>query len=86
MLDYDAFKYYLADLPFQTNLMVNKNMLHVDESYNDEIVSMSDSTTSYVDSFWFKQKMNEKSSDDTQTFPVVVKGMKINWFVTEKYG
>lgn len=59
--------------------------MNVNKPMSAIIVSLSDSSTRYVDNLWFKTNMNDDHANPEIT-PVVVKGMNIRWFIREDEG
>jgi len=59
LLEYQSFKLYLENLPNQSNNMLLKQVLRVENPYDDQIVKMNSSPVNYADNKFFLEKLQE---------------------------
>ena len=53
LIDYTGFADYLAELPFQTTQMLNKQTLRVEDAYGEKIVAIKSAPCSYIDEAYY---------------------------------
>lgn len=62
--------------------MLDKQILKVDQPYNDSIVKMADSPSVYIDDRFYKDVMGEDKSDKSnKSYPVSVVAMRIDYIL-----
>jgi len=80
LVNNQQFMNYLNELPFQTIQMMNKNTLVVDGGYNDKIIGISRSASSFIDDHFYRKRMQEETENDSyKHFPVKISALKMGW-------
>jgi len=64
--------------------MKTKKILKINRPLNNDIVSINQSPSAYVDHKYFIEYMDEDSNKDN--YFVEVKGIKVEWLLKDKYG
>lgn len=82
LIVFQNMKAYIENLPNTTNQMLKKQVLKVSNSHSDEIISMTESNSIYVDNIFYHEKMKERLNDSScSSFPVRVQAMRIDWML-----
>jgi hypothetical protein len=62
--------------------MLEKQILKIQEPWDDEIVSIADSQCVYIDDEFYKHKMYEdKTNPSYKSIPVKMEAMKVGWII-----
>ena len=88
LLEYKNFINYVAVLPVETNQMKTKSIIKVSRTFDNQIVSMAEAFTKYVDDDWFEYKMKEGvgRENSLHSYPVKVISTRIDWILNEECG
>jgi hypothetical protein len=87
LTDYNSFSTYLTELPMQTQQMLEKQILKIDQPWDDEIVSIADSQCVYIDDDFYRLKMYEdKMNPHFKSIPVKMEAMKVGWIINTNQG
>lgn len=70
--------------------MMNKQTLKIKAKFNDEIVAISGSTSSYIDNAFYREKLGEAQGEDLvellygeefKNYPVSTWAFRIDWIL-----
>ena len=87
LIVFQNIKPYIDNLPNTTNQMMKKQVLKIKNAHSDEIISMTQSNSIYVDNVFYQEKMKERLYDSKcSSFPVRVSAMKIDWMLDSPDG
>ena len=88
LVNYGKFVDYLDNLPVQTALMEQKQVLRVEEEYNDRIVKICESPCVNIDDKFYSEAMDEQevSSTNYKSFPVKVVAFRFAWLLLNPEG
>jgi hypothetical protein len=64
LVECENFGIYMAELPYQTVQMLNKQTLRLKSKFNDHIVAVNRSQSSYCDDYYYRTTMNEQPPAD----------------------
>lgn len=84
LVEYRCFLQYLEELPVQTQAMLKKKVLKVSEPLSEQIVSMEESSTIYIDDLFFAAGLGEnKLKKNYKSYPVKVVSFRIDWILND---
>ena len=88
LVNYQNFIGYLENLPMQTALMQQKQVLRVEDTYNDNIVKICECPCVNIDDKFYSEMMEEQdvSSSNYKSYPVKVVAFRFAWLLLNPEG
>lgn len=87
LIVYKNMKDYINLLPMASNQMSKKQVLKCKYAESEDIIKMTDSNTIYVDTRFYREKMDEqKDNPNCSSFPVKVTALRVGWMLKSNSG
>lgn len=68
----------------RTPMMERKQIIKMQDSYNDEIVVMLESSTSYIDQDFFNRMGEDIDNNSYHSYPVNIVAVRIGWLLNDE--